>query len=258
MGSSGNAEHMGKVENMKLTLIVGLTSILASCLAQQNGLQIRVLSGPTNCNRKVKAGDNIVVHYHGTLTDGEVFDSSYERQQPFNVQIGVGKVIQGWDQGIVGMCPGEKRQLVIPPELGYGARGTSSGSIPGGATLVFQVEMISFQDPEPGLQIQTLSGPTNCGRNKVQSGDKIVVHYTGKLTGGTVFDSSVQRNQPFNVQIGVGKVIKGWDQGIVGMCPGEKRQLVIPPELGYGANGAGDAIPGGATLVFEVEMIAFQ
>ena len=111
-----------KVENMKLTLVIGLTSILASSLAQQNGLQIRTTDGPTNCRRKVKAGDEIIIHYHGTLTNGKVFDSSYERNQPFNVQIGVGKVIKGWDQGIVGMCPGEKRQLVIPPELGYGDR----------------------------------------------------------------------------------------------------------------------------------------
>merc|ERR1719369_2670732 len=138
---------------MKLALIIGLTSILASsCVAQQNGLQIITLDGPTDCRRKVTSGDNIVVHYHGTLTDGKVFDSSYERNQPFDVQIGVGKVIKGWDQGIVGMCPGEKRQLVIPPELGYGDRGAGD-AIPGGATLVFQVEMIAFQNPVPSNSV---------------------------------------------------------------------------------------------------------
>merc|ERR1719400_746703 len=133
---------------MKLTLIVGLTFVLGSCLGQnqQNGLQVRTLDGPTDCRRKVQSGDNIVVHYHGTLTDGKVFDSSYERNQPFNVQIGVGKVIKGWDQGIVGMCPGEKRKLTIPPELGYGANGAGD-VIPGGATLIFEVEMIAFQNP---------------------------------------------------------------------------------------------------------------
>ena len=108
---------------MKLAIIVGLTFIFASCSAQQTGLQVQTLEGsPTDCRRKVQPGDKITVHYHGTLTNGKVFDSSYERNQPFNVQIGVGKVIKGWDQGIVGMCPGEKRQLVIPPELGYGDR----------------------------------------------------------------------------------------------------------------------------------------
>ena len=93
---------------------------------QQSGLQVQTLDGPANCRRKVKPSDNIVVHYHGTLTDGTVFDSSYQRNQPFNVQIGVGNVIQGWDQGIVGMCPGEKRRLIIPPELGYGQTVTYS------------------------------------------------------------------------------------------------------------------------------------
>ena len=87
-------------------------------------LQIETVGGPTDCQRKVQAGDHISIDYRGTLDsfDGFVFDSSYQRNQPFNVQIGVGKVVKGWDQGIVGMCVGEKRRLVIPPELGYGSR----------------------------------------------------------------------------------------------------------------------------------------
>ena len=98
--------------------------LFSACYAQQSGLQKETVSGPTDCAKKVQAGDRISVHYHGSLDsfDGPVFDSSYQRNQPFEVQIGVGKVIKGWDQGIVGMCPGEKRQLVIPPELGYGDR----------------------------------------------------------------------------------------------------------------------------------------
>ena len=99
--------------------------------------------------------------------------------------------------------------------------------------LFFVFLFISVSLAQNGLQIQTLSGPTNCAR-KVQAGDKITAHYSGKLIDGTKFDSSYDRGQPFQVQIGVGKVIKGWDQGIVGMCVGEKRQLIVPPELGYG------------------------
>jgi FK506-binding protein 2 len=86
---------------------------------------------------------------------------------------------------------------------------------------------------EDGLQIETLIKPTNCPR-KVESGDVISVHYSGELTNGNIFDSSYQRNEPFIFQIGKGQVIKGWDQGIIGMCIGEKRELVIQPELGYG------------------------
>ena len=89
---------------------------------QENGLKIETLSRPTNCSRKVESGDLISVHYSGELTNGNVFDSSYQRNKPFTFKIGIGQVIKGWDQGIIGMCIGENRELVIPPELGYGQR----------------------------------------------------------------------------------------------------------------------------------------
>ena len=89
---------------------------------QENGLKIETLSRPTNCPRKVESGDVISVHYSGELTNGNVFDSSYQRNEPFTFKIGIGQVIKGWDQGIIGMCIGENRELVIPPELGYGQR----------------------------------------------------------------------------------------------------------------------------------------
>lgn len=85
-------------------------------------LQIQHLGGPSNCNSKVQKGQTVTIHYSGTLTNGEKFDSSYDRNQPLVVPIGVGRVIKGWDQGVVGMCVGEKRRLVIPPELGYGEK----------------------------------------------------------------------------------------------------------------------------------------
>jgi len=94
---------------------------------------------------------------------------------------------------------------------------------------------------------------------KTRNGDNLHMHYTGTLyEDGSEFDSSIPRGQPLTFQLGTGRVIKGWDQGLVGMCEGEKRKLIIPPELGYGASGSPPKIPGNSVLVFEVELVKIE
>jgi len=106
-----------------------------------------------------------------------------------------------------------------------------------------------------GLQYQELavgSGPA------AQAGDTVAVHYTGWLTDGTKFDSSLDRGAPFEFTLGRGSVIKGWDEGVAGMQPGGKRKLIIPAELAYGERGTGGVIPPGAILVFDVELVEIK
>lgn len=157
------------------------------------------------------------------------------------------------------MPPGVKPVRVAPPTAGGGAEAlgetTSVGTVP------TQTVSTTVSEPTPVNQerkaasglvyttVQEGTGPT------ARPGQTVKVNYVGRLENGTKFDASADHGGPAEFPIGVGRLIKGWDEGIPGMKVGEKRRLVVPGHLGYGAAGQPPVIPGNATLVFEVELL---
>jgi peptidylprolyl isomerase len=215
-------------------------------------------------------GSIVSVHYVGTLEDGTEFDNSYERGQPIQFALGQGMVIPGWDQGIAMMKEGGQARLIIPPALAYGEQG-AGGVIPPNATLTFEVELVDVSPappPPPEEPTDVAEDDYTVTEEGVQyydieegdgatpeAGQPVTVHYTGWLTDGTRFDSSLSRGVPVTFVYGVGQVIPGWDVGLADMQVGGVRQMVIPPEQAYGEQGAGGVIPPNATLIFEVELV---
>ena len=215
-------------------------------------------------------GDFVSNHFTlwvmGDLDD--IYIGSSNNSQPITFELGKGdSVFPGWEEGNLDMKVGGKRLLIIPPELGLGE--TGAGDIAPNSVLIMEIELLEVIEPvmmtgvdeedyvttESGLKYFDIlegEGPMP------ETGQDVVVHYTGWLEDGTKFDSSVDRGQPFSFTLGTGMVIPGWDEGVASMKVGGKRQLVIPPELGYGETGSGGTIPPGATLIFDVELLTIQ
>ncbi|KAK5097505.1 Peptidyl-prolyl cis-trans isomerase fpr2 [Lithohypha guttulata] len=127
-----------------MLFLVPFLSLFGLAIAIPDGLIIENQTPDITCTRKTKSGDQIDVHYRGTLaSDGSEFDASYNRGQPLSFAVGTGRVIKGWDEGLLDMCIGEKRKLTIPPELGYGKN--AMGPIPAGSTLIFETELVGIK-----------------------------------------------------------------------------------------------------------------
>ena len=218
----------------------------------------------------VGVGDFLIMDYVGvSYSTGLQFDASWDRGSPFPFELGAGRVIQGWDQGIVGMSVGGRRSLTIPPELAYGEKGSGSGSIGPNETLVFVVDLIAsvpanLEKPTVALtsesttELKTNDISEGSGAT-VQTGNVVYIHYVGvSASTGEQFDSSWDRGRSEFIGYisGTGNVIQGLDEGLLGMQVGGRRTVVIPPDLAYGENGAGDGlIAPNETLIFTVDLL---
>ena len=218
----------------------------------------------------VGVGDFLIMDYVGvSYSTGLQFDASWDRGSPFPFELGAGRVIQGWDQGIIGMSVGGRRSLTIPPELAYGENGSGSGSIGPNETLVFVVDLIAsvpanLEKPseeltsEPTTELETNDISEGTGAI-VQPGNVVYIHYVGvSASTGEQFDSSWDRGRSEFIGYisGTGNIIQGLDEGLLGMQVGGRRTVVIPPDLAYGENGAGDGlIAPNETLIFTVDLL---
>jgi peptidylprolyl isomerase len=239
-------------------------SLLKDTISGPDGLKV-IIAGKGN-GEKIDEKDDVTIHYNGYLTTMNFFDSSVKRGQPFKTKIGVGQVISGWDKGITMLHVGDTARLIIPSKMGYGSKAKSN--IPANSTLIFDVIVLASKKPVvpapfkvQGLPVKkTASGLeyviVNEGTGKYPlSGNKVTVHYTGYLQDGSIFDSSVSRDEYFKFNVGMGRVIKGWDEGILLMREGAKYRFTIPYALAYGEAGYPPVIPAKATLIFDVELI---
>nr|XP_020463075.1 peptidyl-prolyl cis-trans isomerase FKBP10 isoform X1 [Monopterus albus] len=222
----------------------------------EDKVQIRTIGKPAICKRATVASDFVRYHYNGTLLSGETFDSSYSKNATYDTYLGQDDLIKGMEEGLLGMCVGERRTIIVPPFLAYGEKGYGT-IVPSQATLVFEVLLVDVFNPKDDLIVEVKEVPEGCTRKTV-TGDYIRYHYNGTFQDGTAFDSSYQRNSTYNTYIGMGYVIHGMDKALQGLCIGEKRRIIIPPHMAYGEGGTGNLIPGSAVLVFDIHVIDFH
>ena len=213
--------------------------------------------------KPVENGDLVTVEYTGKLTDGTVFDSNLPgnkvgHAQPLIFYVGRGMVVQGFDQGLLGMHIGGEREIAIPASMGYGPQDMKDADgnvkIPGNSDLYFTIKLLDvvkqgdegtwdFKDIKPGE-----------GR-EIKKGDTVSIRYTGMLEDGTVFDSN-EKGDPYQFTIGEipPKVISGMEAGVTGMKKGGIRLLRLPPAIAYGTKNV-SGIPPNSTLIFKVEVV---
>ena len=231
--------------------------------------------------REAKLGDLVSVHFRAwvikdstkifedwskdSTRQASTIGSSIDFGQPVKFKLGDSAFIKGVDEAIVGMKIGGMRTIIIPSNRAYGELGF--GPVPPNSSLKVVINLIDAKDPiiakswdidstkivasKSGLRYVILQPGTG---EKADSADLVTVHYTGFLTNGKIFDSSVERDEPFKFRLKLQPVIPGWEEGIKLVGKGGKAKLIIPPALGYGSVPVG-SIPPNSTLIFDVEVL---
>ena len=245
----------------------------------------------TGTGRAAAAGDLVTFKYTGYLYDstksdfkGDKIESSVDLGSTYTATVGVGAMLAGWDQSLLGMQAGTKRTAILPANLAYGANtrkeqtinGIDYAAITANAPLVYDFEMV-FVSPQvtipnqPAPTVLTTTDLVIGTGTAVVSGKTVTVRYTGWLYDGTrsnfkgaKFDDNQTATSPLSTTVGGTDTIPGFNTGIIGMQVGGTRTVIIPPSLGYGATAQagnttyGVAIPANSTLVFDITLISIQ
>jgi peptidylprolyl isomerase len=230
-----------------------------------SGLQITEINeGEGTLARK---GDVMFIVYTAWYVGGNQFDSYQDRETPYRFRLGFQQVLPGLEEGVATMRPGSKRILVLPPELAFGKEG--KGMVPADTWVRFDVELVKIEpgpiEPTPWSDVGYEIAVTQTGLQYIDYviGDgemprrdsEIIVHYSGFLDDGTVFDSSYYRGAPIRFSLRGGELIPGWIEGIATMREGGKRKLIIPPHLAYGEKGYRKTVPPNATLTYDIWLL---
>ena len=218
---------------------------------------------------KPTPGDHVSLHFTGMLANDTIFDTSYARDVPLEVTLGIGQLIPGWEEGLQLIPEGSKAILIVPPEFGYGE--FKHRNIPPNSVLVFYIELlkvypdelIAFYDIKDKEEKTTTSGIRyyiieEGEGDKPVDGSVVQMNYTGYLENGKIFETSLKNPKPFKFLLGSEGLLKSLEEGVKLMSPGAKYKFFISSELAFGDKSKGPNIPENSNLIFDVELLEVQ